>query len=69
MTEVMTMKKQAILIPYSYDHIEGIMTFGEPFKKEISIRYNRSNWVDIDMQAIQKIEKDRVITNQFYIYL
>ena len=72
MADIMSMTKKAILIPYIYDSIEGIMTYGEPFRKEVSVRYNRSNWVDIDMQPILNYlnyESDYIVTNQYYIFI
>jgi hypothetical protein len=72
MTEIMTMKKLAILVPYSITTEpdgEMITSFSEPFRKEIVIRYNRSNWIDVYGQSIKTIRDDCIITSQFYIFV
>ena len=69
MADIMSMTKKAVLVPYIYNSIECIMTYGEPFRKQVTIRYNRSNWVDIDMQPILNYESDYIVTNQYYIFI
>lgn len=68
MTDIMAMMRNAVLIPYSVN--EYGISFGEPRRKEVKIRYNRSNWVDIDMQPIKSTyNTDYIITNQYYIFI
>ena len=68
MTDIMTMVRNAVLIPYSVN--EYGISFGEPFRKEVSVRYNRSNWIDVDMQPIKSTyNTDYIITSQYYIFI